>query len=104
MLQRVRDNFRQGIYRIKWFATLFAERLKIEIAIIKLLYQSDELDKRRGKLLQAIGKRVYDLKGHPEKMFLKDRTVLDAVSEIEKIEKDVEDLRQKVSEMGGVNV
>ncbi len=104
MLKSVKDNFSRGIDRIRWFSTLFAERVKIEIAIIKLLYQSDEMDKRKGEILQSIGQRVYDLKGHPEKSFLKDRDVVDAISEIEKIERDIEDLRQKVSDMSRVNV
>jgi hypothetical protein len=104
MFKRVKDNFRQGIDRIRWFSTLFAERVKIEIAIIKLLYQSDEMDKRKAEILRSIGQRVYDFKGNPEKSFLKDRVVIEAVTEIEKIERDVEDLRQKVSDMSRVNV
>jgi hypothetical protein len=104
MLKRVKDNFRQGIDRIKWFSTVFAERVQIEIAIIKLLYRSDEMDKRKSEILQSIGQRVYDLKGHPEKAFLKDRMVIEAVNELEKIDRDIEDVRQKVSEMSRVNV
>ena len=103
MLKRVKDNFIHGVDRIKWFSSLFAERLKIEIAIIKLLYQSDEMDKRKSELLQSIGQRVYDLKGKPEKAFLKDKVVIEAVSEIEKIDHGIEDVRQKLSDMSRVN-
>lgn len=104
MLKRIKDNFTRGVERIKWFATVFSERLKIEITIVKLLYKSDEMDKRRDELLRDIGRRVYELKGHAERNPLKDRAVLDAVKEIEKIEKDVNELKQKVSEVSSVGV
>jgi hypothetical protein len=100
----MRENFKQGLYTLKWFATVLSERLKIEIAVIKLLYQSDEIEKRRGELLKAIGERVYELKGHPDKNILRDRAVLGAIEEIDKIEKDLEGLKQKVSEINSVRV
>ena len=64
MLKNVYENFRKGIEKIKWFATLFSERMNIEIAIFKLLYQSDEMTKKRETLLKTIGERVVELKGH----------------------------------------
>jgi hypothetical protein len=104
MLKRLKDNFTKGIERVKWFATVFSERLKIEITVIKLLYRSDEMDKRRDELLREIGSRVYELKGHPERNLLKDRVVLESIKEIEKIEKDVNELKQQVSEVSKVGV
>jgi len=103
MIKRVLENFGRGIGRIRRFAAIFAERLKIEIAVIKLLYRSDEMTKRKEELLRDIGQRVYDMKSHPDKMFLSDRIVVETIAQIEKIERDVEDLKRKVSEMSGVN-
>jgi hypothetical protein len=100
----MRENFKQGLYTLKWFATVLSERLKIEIAVIELLYQSDEIEKRRRELLKAIGERVYDLKGHPDKNILRDRAVLGAIEEIDKLEKEIEGLKQKVSEINSVRV
>ncbi len=49
MLKKVYENFRKGIEKLKWFATLFSERMNIEIAVFKLLYQSDEMaEEERG--------------------------------------------------------
>ncbi len=53
----------EGVEKIKWFATLFSERVNIEIAIFKLLYQSDEMTRKRQELLVTIGERVVELKG-----------------------------------------
>ena len=49
-MKNVYENLRKGIEKIKWFATLFSERLNIEIAIFKLLYQSDEMTKKRRRI------------------------------------------------------
>jgi seryl-tRNA synthetase len=101
MYEKLRESFSGGIERIKWFATVFSERLKIEIAVVKLLYQSDEMQKRRDGLYREIGRRVYDLKGNPEKNILKDRAVAEAIEEIEKLDRDLDELSRRVSEMSG---
>jgi hypothetical protein len=102
MIKRVVDSFRGGLERIRWFATVFAERLRIEVAVIKLLYRSDEVDKKRTELLLGIGERVYMLRGRPERNILKDRAILDAVEEIEKLDKEIDDLKNKAAEIGSV--
>jgi len=104
MLQRLRENFKKGLYRLRWFAAVLSERLKIEIAVIELLYKSDEMEKRKEELLKTIGLRVYESKGTPDKNIFKDRMVLGALEEIDKIDKDIDELKLKVSEMGSVRV
>lgn len=104
MFQKLRENFKEGLYRLKWVAIVLSERLKIEIAVIRLLYQSDEMEKSREELLKTIGLRVYELNGNPDKNILRDRTVLAALDEIKKIEKNIDELKQKVSEMSSARV
>lgn len=102
MLKRIIDNFRKGIEKLKWFSSLFSERLKIEIAVIRLLYQSDDMKKRKEELLNAIGQRVVELSEHPDRNILRDKVVADAISEIESIEKNITKLKQKISEISRV--
>ncbi len=104
MFQKLRENFKEGLYRMKWAAIVLSERLKIEIAVIRLLYQSDEMERSREELLRTIGLRVYELHGNPDKNILRDRTVLTALEEIKKIEKNIEELKQKVSDMSSARV
>lgn len=104
MLQRLRENFRKGLNKVRWFAAVLSERLKIEIAVIELLYQSDEMEKKKEELLKTIGRRVYELKGNLDKNILKDRMVLEALEEIDTIEKNIDELKLKVSEMSSVRV
>src|SRR3990172_565022 len=103
MLKKLKDDFGRGIERVKWFSSVFSDRLKIEITIMKLLYKSDKMEKKKVELLRMIGTRVYELRGHFDKNMLRDRTILEAIGGIEKIEKDMEELRQKVSEIGNVS-
>ena len=102
-MKNVYENFKKGIEKIQWFATLFSERLNIEIAIFKLLYQSDEMAKKREALLKTIGERVVELKGHSEKNIFRDSDIAVALEEIEKIDKDINDLKYKASEISRVS-
>jgi hypothetical protein len=104
MFQRLRENFREGLYRLKWVAIVLSERLKIEVAVIRLLYRSDEMEKSKEALLKTIGLRVYELNGNPDKNVMRDRTVLAAMDEIKKIEKNIDELKKKVSEMSSARM
>ena len=101
-MKKIIEDFRVGIGRIRWFSTLFAERLKIEIAVFKLLYESDKMDKTRDELLKKIGERVVELKDQTEKNILRDSVVTEAIAEIGKIDKNMEETKNKVSEIGRV--
>ncbi len=96
------DDFRKGLERIRWFATVFSERIKIEIAILRILWESDGLAKTRAELLKKIGERVVELKGHQDKDILRDSVIAEAVAEIEKLEKTMDDLKNRVSDIGRV--
>ena len=101
-MKNVYGNLKNGIGKIKWFATLFSERMNIEIAIFKLLYQSDEMAKKREVLLKTIGERVIELKGHSEKNIFRDSDIAGALEEIEKLDKNINDLKSKASDISRV--
>ena len=99
MLRKLRTDLLKGIERIRWFSGVLSERLNIEIAVIKLLFRSDEMDRKKNELLTELGSRVYELKDSTEKNVLKDRVVLGAISEIERLEKEIVDLSHKIDEL-----
>jgi hypothetical protein len=104
MLNRIIGNFKDGLARIRWFATVFSERFKIEIAVIKLMYRSDEMEKRRQERFRTIGERIYESKGNPEKNVFRDKVIVEAMEDIEKMEKDIEELKEKTSEIHGMGI
>lgn len=101
-MKKIIEDFREGIGKIRWFSTLFAERLKIEIAVFRLLYESDKMGKTRDDLLKKIGERVIDLKAQTDKNILRDSVVAEAIAQLEQIEKNMEETKSKVSEIGRV--
>lgn len=101
-MKKIIGDFKKGIEQLRWFSKLFSERLKIEIAIFKLLYESDNMTRMREEMLRKIGERVMELKGHEGKNILRDTVVAEAVHEIEKLEKSIDDLRNRISEISRV--
>jgi seryl-tRNA synthetase len=99
MLKRLRDNFDNGIEKIKWFASLLSDRLKIELSVMRLLHESEQMEKKRDELMKKIGRRVLEMKEHADKQVLKDSVIMDTISEIEKIDQEIEQTRKKASEI-----
>jgi predicted RNase H-like nuclease (RuvC/YqgF family) len=99
MIKEMKKDFINGVEKIKWFSRIISERLKIEITIIKLLYRSDDMDRTKDEMLLTIGKRVYELKENTERNLLKDREIVESIAEIERLEKEIVELNQKISEL-----
>ena len=99
MFKRIRNNLDSGVEKVKWFSSILSDRLKIELSVMKLLYQSDQMERRREELMKTIGQRVCELKEHPDRSLLKDRIIMDAMNEIAKIDGEIESTRKKASEI-----
>lgn len=102
MLKKINDNFKKGLDRLKWFSSLFSERIKVEIAVIKLLFQSDKMNRQKDEYLKIIGQRIVELKGHAEKNIFKDEVIMNALDEIGNLQKNIDELKQKASEISRV--
>jgi hypothetical protein len=66
---------------------------------MKLLYQSEQMKKKKEELMKTIGERIYELKGHPDRYVLKDRVIADALDELDKINTEIESAKKKASEI-----
>lgn len=102
MWKRIKDNFDSGIEKIKWFSTVMSDRLKIEFSIIKLLHDRDKKEKVRAEKMRIIGERIFELREHLDRGLLKDKVIMESMSEIEKIESEIEEMKKKASEMSRV--
>jgi hypothetical protein len=101
MLKRLKKNFDRGVEKIRWFSSVLSERIKIEFLVIKLLFQSDKMEKKRDDLLNKIGQRVYEMKDNSDRQVLKDRVIAEALSEIEIINNEIETTKKKAAEISG---
>jgi hypothetical protein len=102
MWKRIKNNFDSGIGRIKWFSSILSERMKIEFSVIKLVSDRDKKEKERAEKLRLIGERVFEVKEQQDKNVLKDKIITSAISEIEKLDSEIEDINKKVSEVSKV--
>ncbi|NOZ24791.1 MAG: hypothetical protein GXO94_01675 [Nitrospirae bacterium] len=96
---RIREWFYNGLGRLRWLASLFSERLHIELAIIKLLNNIEALKKRRDEAVLRLGERVLQLKDSPAHDVLTDQEVRAVFKEIEAVNEEIESLKGKVSEL-----
>ena len=99
MWRKVKDNLDSGVEKAKWFSSLASDRLKIEIALMKLLYRSTEMEKQRSALMTAIGERVYGMRNGSEKNVQRDPDILQRLRQLEDLDAEIEDLRKKASEI-----
>ncbi|MEW6163154.1 MAG: hypothetical protein AB1606_07575 [Nitrospirota bacterium] len=99
MWKRLKDSLERGIEQIKWFSSLLSDRLKVEYSVMRLLYQSEQMERRKDELMRTIGQRVYELKGYSDRYILKDRVIMEALSELDKINSDIETTKKKASEI-----
>ncbi len=98
MLSKVREDFENGVKKVKWFAELLSERLRIEITIFKLLYRSEELKEKRDKLLRRIGEEVYEMRGRDKNVYANEE-VTAAIKSLESLEPEIKETLEKVADL-----
>lgn len=99
MFSRIKRDLENGIGKVRWFASLLSERVRIELTIFKLLYKSEELKKRRAELLRRIGEEVYRMRGKDKNVYA-NRDIMSAVKEMESLEPEIKETLDKASEVG----
>jgi seryl-tRNA synthetase len=100
MLIGLKKSLDEGVGKVRWVSSLLTERLKVEVAVIKLLRESDGLEKRRSELIGDIGERVYELRARKEMELLKDPKIIAAIKELEPLDNELQELKEKASEIG----
>jgi len=104
MLKNISKNVMEGLARIKWFFSIVAERVKIEIAVIRLLGRSEHYENERKRLLESIGERVADLReGGPVNIY-DDPLVMEHLRKLVKLEEEISSLRDEAREISAVEV
>lgn len=101
MFSRIKKDFDEAIARIKWFASLLSERVRIEITVFKLMYKSEELKKQRDELLKKIGEEVYEMRGANKNIYAS-KEVTTAIKELEKIDPEIKETLEKASEISKI--
>lgn len=104
MLKRVSVGITSGLAKIKWFFTIIAERIKVEIAVIRLMGRSEKYELDKQKFLITIGERVSELKESRRANVFEDDTVSEALKKLEEIETEISQLRKEAQEINALEV
>lgn len=101
MLDKVNSSFEQGLERIKWFSKTLSERLKVEIAMLKLMREAKELQGRRDSLMKTVGERVFEIRARDPR-FLDDDQIRRTVSELDGVERELQDIKRRAADLGRI--
>jgi len=98
MYTRLKNDLEDGLNKIRWFAGLLSERVRIELTVFRLLYRAEELKKKRDILLKKIGEEIYHMH-NTEKGLHPSTEVIDIIKEIEALEPQIKEAFDKASEI-----
>jgi len=94
-------NVQKGLQKINTFSAFFSERMKAEIAIVRLRIRIDEIQTQIDELYRTIGRRVVDLKNRGEipkasEQLLRDEDNVSSMNELVEQKKEIEDLLNEI--------
>ena len=101
MLYSIKKNLEEGWGKLRWFASILSERLRVEIAVIKLLRESADLEKARDTLAREVGNRVFELKKSPDISIYEDSKAAALLKELEEVDARLVELKSRATEIGG---
>jgi predicted nucleic acid-binding Zn-ribbon protein len=94
-------NMQKGTQKVAVMAAVFSERVKAELAIVRLRIRIDEIQTRIDVLYGAIGRKVVDLKNKSEmpktsQELLLDEEITAAMNELVQQKKEIEELKNDI--------
>ena len=104
MLRQISAGMTAGIAKIKWFFSIVAERIKIEIAVVRLLGRSEKYESERKELLVAIGERVNELKSGKQMNVYQDEIIKESLKKLVALEEEISKLRKEAEEISALEI
>jgi hypothetical protein len=104
MLRQISAGMTAGIAKIKWFFSIVAERIKIEIAVVRLLGRSEKYESERKELLVDIGERVIELKSGKQMNVYQDDLIKESLKKLDALEEEISQLRKEAEEISALEI
>lgn len=102
MLYRIKKSLEEGWGKLRWFTAILGERLKVEVAVIKLLRESAEVERNRDAIVREIGERVFELRASRDISIYVDPKVIASLKELEEVDEELLELKRRATEIGEV--
>ena len=100
MLYKIKKSIDEGWSKLRWYASIISERMKVEVAVIRLLRESADMEKKREELVCDIGERVFELRASSDMNIYEDSKVVAALKELESLDEELGQLKSRASEIG----
>lgn len=98
MVGRIKESFKAGVAKLRWFAALAGERLKVEIAFFKLMSEAEKLKSKRDAIAKAVGERVFEQK---ERLSGIDGSMKELLKEMEMLGEELNAIVGQARRLGG---
>ncbi|MGE5892809.1 MAG: hypothetical protein ACM34I_02020 [bacterium] len=102
MLNKVHKELTTGVEKLKWYVSILIERTKIELAVMKILGATEKQEREKREVLVTIGNRVSELSGRKRVNVFEDPEIKDALLKLEKLDKEIQRLKQEIEEITAV--
>jgi len=98
ILDRIRRDLKEGLNTFKWAGRFLAKRVKVETSLAKVVYDSRKIQKNIDDKYLELGGKVFELRD--DKGALQNVEVIDLISEIESLKKDLDLHMGRAKELG----
>lgn len=102
MIGKVYQEVSVGVEKLRWYLSLVIERMKMELAVVKILGKTEKYERDKRDLLVSIGKRVHELSERKRANVFEDREIKDTIMKLERLNKEIDSLRRKVEEISAL--
>lgn len=102
MIEKIKSSLDSGVGKVKGFANLFSDRLKVEAAVIKLMKEAGGLEKEKEAQFKTIGERVFQLRGGGEVNVFEDLMIRQTLDRIEKLDAEIAEIKKRASDISRV--
>lgn len=101
MIEKLRRNFNNGVEKLKWFAQLVDERLKVEMAFFKFAGKVEKLKKEKEELARAVGEKIFEERRQISlSLIARDEKLRGLLKEMELINEEISNLAEQASKIG----
>jgi len=97
MINVIRERLRAGLGKLRWLAELIGQRIRAESALIRLLGEAYDLDRRRDDAAQRAGYRLLELWDEEAINVFEDPQVAEALSEAKLLDDEINGLKDQAS-------
>lgn len=95
-------NLSKGYKKLQAFAAVFSERLKAEVAIIRLRMQIDAAARRIDEVHRMLGKKMLEMREREQlprtmDLFFKQEEIADLLKKLDDLRRDLEQLQEELA-------